>query len=450
VSCELCDKTNTKYFIDYINPLGLDAIILSAAELESGAVLTTDSHEAFSVNANLAVSNGSQPLITFPLVQGTSFFTAIYKGASVIIKSSLFFKQISPVTQVGTSYRWIALLNDGHQWAIWIIPSSAGTAPGLTLSTDGSTLTGPAGFAGTIQVAKIENQGEETTYDTAVGTWAVTANISATANGTYSFAWTKAGDLTRSLLMFALPHHMETFAPNTYNATLNITLQTPSKGNATLISGDSWFLEEILPDTMGFAPWSPTVQNAPPLSSAAQSVINEVLSTELQEDMEAQTNIGSVYFAGKAYAKFASMVYVAANMTSSPLAAAALIRLENALAVFISNTANSTLTHDSDWGGVINSAGYTDASADFGNPSYNDHMFHYGYFVYTGAVLAALDPSWLTKGTNKAWINMLIRDYANPIDSDPYFPFQRNFDWFHGHSWASGLYASGDGNSKLV
>ena len=43
---------------------------------------------------------------------------------------------------------------------------------------------------------------------------------------------------------------------------------------------------------------------------------------------------------------------------------------------------------------------------------------------------------------------MLIRDYANPSDQDPYFPFTRSFDWFHGHSWAKGLFESGDGKDQ--
>jgi len=43
---------------------------------------------------------------------------------------------------------------------------------------------------------------------------------------------------------------------------------------------------------------------------------------------------------------------------------------------------------------------------------------------------------------------MLIRDYANPSTSDSYFPFSRSFDWYHGHSWAKGLFASGDGKDE--
>jgi endo-1,3(4)-beta-glucanase len=429
---------------DYINPLGLDSIILSATELEKGANLTTDSQEAFSVNVNLAPPGSSSNLMTFPLVQGMGFITATYTSATLLIKSGLFFKQLSPVTTVGPSYRWIALLNDGHEWAIYVTPSG-NTKPTLTLSSDGSTLQGPGGFSGLVQIAKIENQGEELIYDLQAGVYATSCSLSADNIGAYSLSWQKSGNMSKSLLMFALPHHMETFSQNTLTQVLNITLQTPTKGNATAVLADQWFLAEQLPTSMGFAPWTPTITNAT-LSDAAKQVIGPVLTSELGQDMIAQTDLTSIYFSGKAFAKFASLVYTAHDLVGNTgLAGAALLRLEDAFGKFVSNTANSTLTYDNDWKGIINSAGYTDPNADFGNPSYNDHMFHYGYFVYTAAVIAYLDPAWLAKDSNKDWVDSLIRDYANPVDNDPYFPFSRNFDWYHGHSWAGGLYDSGDG-----
>ena len=42
---------------------------------------------------------------------------------------------------------------------------------------------------------------------------------------------------------------------------------------------------------------------------------------------------------------------------------------------------------------------------------------------------------------------MLVRDYANPV-SDEYYPFSRSFDWYMGHSWAKGLFASADGKDQ--
>jgi len=41
----------------------------------------------------------------------------------------------------------------------------------------------------------------------------------------------------------------------------------------------------------------------------------------------------------------------------------------------------------------------------------------------------------------------LLRDYSNPVD-DKQFPVLRSFDFYHGHSWAKGLYGSGDGKDQ--
>jgi len=43
---------------------------------------------------------------------------------------------------------------------------------------------------------------------------------------------------------------------------------------------------------------------------------------------------------------------------------------------------------------------------------------------------------------------MLVRDYANSITNDPYFPMSRSFDMYHGHSWAHGLTESQDGKDQ--
>lgn len=83
------------------------------------------------------------------------------------------------------------------------------------------------------------------------------------------------------------------------------------------------------------------------------------------------------------------------------------------------------------------------SGADFGNTYYNDHHFHYGYFVYAAACIGHIDPSWIPR--NKAYVDTLVRDYANPSSKDAYFPVSRSFDWYHCHSWAHGLFESLDG-----
>lgn len=57
-----------------------------------------------------------------------------------------------------------------------------------------------------------------------------------------------------------------------------------------------------------------------------------------------------------------------------------------------------------------------------------------------------LDRSWLE--SNKSWVNCLVRNVANPSESDTYFPIFRSFDFFIGHSLAHGITFYADGKDE--
>ena len=79
---------------------------------------------------------------------------------------------------------------------------------------------------------------------------------------------------------------------------------------------------------------------------------------------------------------------------------------------------------------------------------YNDHHFHFGYFVYAASVIAKSDSNWVN--TYGDAVLSLIRDYSNPAsgNGDPNFTFMRNKDWFVGHSWAAGIFPFADGRNQ--
>ena len=165
--------------------------------------------------------------------------------------------------------------------------------------------------------------------------------------------------------------------------------------------------------------------------------------------MTAQSDLNSMYYAGKALSKFATLVWTINDIADNPgLAAAGLANLKSAFAIFVDQQQPYPLVYDTVWGGVVSSASYITGNSgdDFGNTYYNDHHFHYGYHVHAASVIGALDPTWLT--ANKDYVNALVRDVSNPSLQDTYFPFSRSFDWFHGHSWAKGLFESGDGKDQ--
>lgn len=439
----------------YINPIGIQHIILSAAELDSSTVLTTVAPLAFSANLTLQPGNGSTKQLIFPVVQGMGYVTGVYSNLQPLIQSSVFFRSVvsagSPKPGI---YKYRVTLEDSKSWLLYVTPSN-GADPKLQLES-ATVLRGPSGFSGTIQVAKNPSGDTgEKFYDNSAGVYPIGVNITGSVSnstGTYSLRWVKAGRDAAStpLLMFALPHHVQSFDADTKSRQINLQLRTTTKGNATAVIGESWtMVEPDLPVDMGFAPWSPSKGNVAELSAAATQVIRDVAPTELNQDMESQTNLDSMYYSGKALSKFATLVYTVHTLAKDPeLAASTLATLKQCFARFVNNQQKWPLVYDNAWKGVVSSATYElgDTGLDFGNTCYNDHHFHYGYFIHAASIIGTLDPSWID--ANKDWVNMLVRDAGNGVANDPFFPFSRAFDWFHGHSWAKGLFESYDGKDE--
>ncbi|KAK5111374.1 hypothetical protein LTR62_005214 [Meristemomyces frigidus] len=443
----------------FAGPLGLQSMVLSATELAKSTTLTTDTLTGFSVNVNLLANAGAEPAITYPMVQGMAFVTGLYHGATPLLESGSGITSLTYAGAVvnGQTFKYRAALSDSSTWLIYITPSTTSYQTNSFTLLSSGVIQGPSGFGGSIQVAKVPggSTSAESVYDASAGAYPTTTTISGAVQGTsgsYTLSWSKGGIQSQKLLMFALPHHVDTLSPSTASSTTSVQLWTTTKGLATAIAADSWTLQEpSLPISMSFAPWSPALGSVTTLSSSAKQAINAAAFSELSQDISQQTNSGSIYYDGKALAKFATICYTANNLAgNATLAATGRVLLEQAFALHVSNQMPTPIVYDSLWGGAVSSASYgnDNSGADFGNTYYNDHHFHYGYFVYAASVIGYLRPEWLNEGTNKAWVNMLVRDYANPISNDPYFPFQRMFDWYHGHSWAHGLIETADGKDQ--
>lgn len=454
------------------------SLALSARELGNGTGLTMNSLTAESVNVNLAPSRSVQPLISFPLVQGMAFVTGIYNGASVLIQTQ---QQFSDVTELGVVFRgsteavygWSLRLADESTWLIYITgshrtgymaPNSTSKEPTLSL-LDRRTLVGPIGFRGTVQVAK-NPIGESglSVFNAAAGAYPETGEVSGSVSGrcgTYTLSWSKKGVQEQELLMFALPHHVASFDEDTASQITSITLASTSKGIATAVLADSFtMVEDDLPTDIGFDPWSPRLgsvgsaeASGGTISERAKSAVSSIGKLELQGDITVLTNLTSKYYAGIAFSIYARSLYATTKIAGeASVSSRSLQKLENAFSRYVNNLEPNPLAYDTVWGGICSTGSYgnNDSSIDFGNTYYNDHNFHYGYYVYTAAIIGYLDPEWLTRNNsaNKIWVNTLIRDWANPSTEDPYFPFSRSYDWYHGHSWARGVLESENGKDQ--
>lgn len=374
-----------------------------------------------------------------------SFVTAGYRDAMPTIQTGgKGFVDFCGPFVVGKSTKYRIKDFDGRRWLIYINP-----IPGVDYDAarffrlDPNTLIGPAGFKGTIQVCK-NPLGLETEplYDKVCGAFVCEAKLTAVVNdtrGTYTFHYTKIGP--SPLLMFALPHHIQSLDPELRARITRVRLRTTTKGMATAVLADKLsFTETNLPVSMHFSPWQPNTPR-PRYTPEVLALIAAVAERDLRRAMSEAVPQESMYYAGKCLGRFATILWVMKDVLGNEgLMKVGLEKLKLEMGRWIRNEQRYPIYYDDSWKGVVSNAGFTEGpSADFGNTYYHDHHMHFAYFVYTAAVIGYLDPTWLDQGDNKSWTNMLVKDFAESDYNGRDYPFQRCFDWWHGHSWAKGL-----------
>lgn len=150
------------------------------------------------------------------------------------------------------------------------------------------------------------------------------------------------------------------------------------------------------------------------------------------------------YFGGKWAYRTAQLMSIARQVDASAAATEAQRRLEEVLRRWTEvegcrQRDAFCFGYDADWKGVV---GQVPA---FGSEQFNDHHFHYGYFLYAAGVLATEKPA--VADDLRPVITLLAADIASGSDTGP-FPQWRAFDVYASHSWASGTSDFADGNNQ--
>ncbi|KAJ1916552.1 hypothetical protein H4219_003719 [Mycoemilia scoparia] len=236
---------------------------------------------------------------------------------------------------------------------------------------------------------------------------------------------TKAASLKNNLLMFALPHHMDTIQNPKVVRVPNVRA---TKGPLTGIVGTQWKMEEEMNTNTFFGPQK--------IDPTYRSLLTKWLRKEASSNITTIT-APDPYFFGKGIAKIARLILIAEELDEYKIRANLTTHLKKTIQPWVTCRNPDYLAFERGWGGIVSQNGTKDSQIDFGNSFYNDHHFHYGYFTYAASVLARTDPEWAKQ--HKDFFTTLLRDYANPSRSDPRFPFMRHFDFYDGHSWTSGL-----------
>jgi endoglucanase Acf2 len=149
------------------------------------------------------------------------------------------------------------------------------------------------------------------------------------------------------------------------------------------------------------------------------------------------------YWAGKSLGRVATLAWIAHELGDADTTSRLVGAIERELGDWFDGQPPQRFYYDATWKTLIGfPSGYQSAT------ELNDHHFHYGYFVWAAATVAALDPTRRVAETWGPFIRMLVRDVANVDDADTRFPRLRYFDPYAGHSWASGPAMFDDGNNE--
>jgi endo-1,3(4)-beta-glucanase len=151
------------------------------------------------------------------------------------------------------------------------------------------------------------------------------------------------------------------------------------------------------------------------------------------------------YYGGKALYRAVNLWTIATQVGATDAADALKARLVAELDDWMDpagceQRANRCFVYDSEARGLVG------LDASFGSDEFNDHHFHYGYWLYAAGVLAADDAA--LAATWAPVMDLLAADIATGAADTSYFPELRTFDVYAGHSWASGTSPFGDGNNQ--
>lgn len=150
------------------------------------------------------------------------------------------------------------------------------------------------------------------------------------------------------------------------------------------------------------------------------------------------------YFGGKELYRTAQLLSLAKQLGMNSEATAVQDKLRDRLDDWLTLTSDKTKTslrfyYDDQIHGLVG------LEPSFGSDEFNDHHFHYGYFLYASAILGRYDAQFIEK--NKDALSLIISDIASTKQTDV-FPKNRVFDQYLGHSWASGYGDFFDGNNQ--
>ena len=179
------------------------------------------------------------------------------------------------------------------------------------------------------------------------------------------------------------------------------------------------------------------------LTDEDRELLVEHLAVDAAEAAAIPALPADTYFGGKALYRLATLLDLADTLGETAAAEQLAAKLGSELRLWADpdgcgDRQERCFVYDPEIGGIVGRA------PSFGSDEFNDHHFHYGYFLYAAAIAGERDPELLEEMTPV--MTLLAADIASGATGS-YFPSHRNFDPYGGHSWASGFSPFADGNN---
>lgn len=396
------------------------------------------------MQVNLEWRNQNQQTMKIPLIQGSPYLTGIFTQTTPQLLSRFKWLSINKQQQdlplASTNRYEIVLALDKENTQTWIVYSEYPLSLRWTTSSAGETLSATKEYSGWIRLVLQEDTARGIKNDPSLlDTYSQTIPLDyqqnyliTDKNLIYTLSWKTQNN--RPPLMLSLAHQRQDLTQTNSIAYQSI------KGLMSGKTQPSWTIELPLLPVLFL--------ESKHISPDTKKVLRDSLQLEAKAFIKDKFPEEGPYLMGKRIARIARLILIANYLDETELQDKMLEGLKSQLTERMLEKGSWFFQYDKTWGGIIPS------KEDYGARHYNDHHFHYGYWVYAFAVIAKLDPDWLKKPlktkqfTPHEWISYLILDYANNDKNNPYFPLQRYQDDYAGHSWASGLTASEAGQNE--
>ncbi|XP_024545150.1 putative endo-1,3(4)-beta-glucanase 2 [Selaginella moellendorffii] len=407
-----------------------------SARSPSSPIIQVSHHDDLTVTLSLGQAMRAH------LLRGSPYVSFVFSDATPLIASA---HAIANLSRSADSTKHTLFLANGQRWVVY---SSAPIHLQLDRSAQQLSASGD-GYSGVLRIALVATPSAEPLLDRysgcyAVASWVSIDTVSSAPRASMAFTYKTQG--RGDLLLLALPLHRAAMDYATAGARPLPQLRYASiDGELQGVVGSLWKLDSSAP--MAAIAWHSVAGIREPTAAGR-------LGAALARDVAAlrPINTSSTYFFGKAVARAARLALIAEEIGAPDQAAAVAAFLDSNLSPwFDGSNAGNAIVYDGQWGGLVSQAGAFDSGADFGLGVYNDHHYHWGYFVYAGAVLAKLDRGWGERYRTNLY--SLVGDYMSPApprsgSSRANFPRFRHFDPWVMHSWAGGLTEFADGRNQ--